>query len=138
MTNPSSSAALRPVEFQPTLPSVADAKTREKIHQTAKSFEGAFLSTVITSMFEGVTPSEPFSGGAGEQAFRSFLNDAMAKQMVTHGGIGLAQPIEKEMLRMQGLPQLPVAALTSAAALNNQSSVSANKLRDTAYGRYVQ
>lgn len=138
MTQLSSLAFASPSDLPATLPSLAEATTRQKIHQTAKTFESSFLSTVLNSMFEGVKQDEPFGGGAGEQAFRSFLNEAMAKQMVAHGGIGLAQPIEKEMLRMQGLPGLPVAAVATAGATNNQASATVRKLSETAYGRHVQ
>ncbi len=88
----------------PTLPETA---TRQKITQTAKTFEQTFLSQMLGSMFEGVNDNSAFTGGAGEKAFRSFLNDAMAKEMVAKGGIGLARPVELEMLRLQGLSPLP-------------------------------
>ena len=45
----------------------------------------------------------PFNGGQGEAAFKSFMSDAMAKQMVRSGGVGLADTVGKEMLKLQGL-----------------------------------
>ena len=94
------------------IPSIPETATRQKIAQTAKTFEQTFLAQMLGSMFEGVNDNSAFNGGAGEKAFRSFLNDAMAKQMVAHGGIGLARPVEQEMRRLQGLSPVP----TSAAA----------------------
>ncbi len=138
MTSAQSLPYASTASLQPALPSLAEATTRQKIHQTASSFESTFLSTVLNSMFEGVTQQEPFGGGAGEQAFRSFLNDAMAKQMVGHGGLGLSKPIEKEMLRMQGLPALPVSSIATTAALNAPAASRAPPLRNTAYGRTTQ
>jgi Rod binding domain-containing protein len=35
--------------------------------------------------------------------FRSFLTDAIAKQMSKSGGIGIAAQVQREMLKMQGL-----------------------------------
>jgi flagellar protein FlgJ len=84
-------------------PPVASGATRAKIDATAKSFESQFLSVMIGQMFEGTEISAPFGGGEGEQAFKSFLTDAMAKSMTRNGGIGLAKDISKEMLKMQGL-----------------------------------
>lgn len=81
---------------------------RAAIKKTAEDFEASFLSNALGSMFEGVTVSKPFGGGEGEQAFKSFLNEAMAKQIVKRGGIGVAASVQKEMLRMQGLNQEPV------------------------------
>ena len=88
------------------IPSVPETATRKKIADTAKTFEQTFLAQMIGSMFQGVNDNSAFGGGEGEKAFRSFLNDAMAKQMVAHGGIGLARPGEQEMLRLQGLSPL--------------------------------
>lgn len=87
--------------------SPAEALTRKRIADTAKSFEANFLSTSISGMFEGVKPDAPFGGGEGEDAFRSFLNEAMAKQIVNRGGVGLARTVEREMLHLQGLSPLP-------------------------------
>lgn len=92
------------------IPSPGQLATRQKIHETARTFEQTFLSQVLGSMFQGVMDNSAFGGGDGEKAFRSFLNDAMAKQMVSHGGIGLARPVELEMLRLQGLAPSDTAA----------------------------
>ncbi len=97
------------------IPTVPESATRQKISQTARTFEQTFLAQMLGSMFEGVNDNSAFGGGAGETAFRSFLNDAMAKQMVAHGGIGLARPVEQEMLRLQGLSPLPASTLAATS-----------------------
>ncbi len=76
---------------------------RARVEKTAQSFEASFLSSMFGQMFEGTDVSEPFGGGAGESAFRSFMTDAMSKSMAGHGGIGLAKSVTAEMLKMQGL-----------------------------------
>lgn len=74
-----------------------------KIHQSAQAFEQSFLSVMLGSMFEGVGSKDPaFGGGEGEQAFRSFFNDALAKGVVKHGGVGVSQAVERQLLKMQG------------------------------------
>lgn len=74
-----------------------------KMHRTAQAFEQSFLSTMLGSMFEGVGSKDPaFGGGEGEQAFRSFFNDALAKGVVKHGGVGVSQAVERQLLKMQG------------------------------------
>ena len=87
-------------------PPAAAAATLAKRHDiaaTAKSFEASFLSIMFQQMFEGLDTSAPFGGGQGETMFRSFMTDAFAKQMAQGGGIGLADAVQKEMLKMQGL-----------------------------------
>ena len=87
--------------------SASDQAKRAAIKKTAQDFEASFLSTSLGSMFEGVNISAPFGGGEGEQAFKSFLNEAMAKQIVKAGGIGVAASVQREMLKMQGLSAEP-------------------------------
>jgi Rod binding domain-containing protein len=85
-----------------TLPTASPEK-RAQIEKTAKAFEASFISTMLGEMSVGTDAEAPFSGGEGEKAFKSFLNDAMAKSVVAHGGVGLSKSIASEMLKMQGL-----------------------------------
>ena len=100
---------LRPLGAAPTgaVMSGTEQAKRAAIKKSAEGFEASFLTSALGSMFEGVTVSEPFGGGEGEQQFRSFLNEAMAKQMVKNGGIGVAASVQREMLKMQGLSAEP-------------------------------
>ena len=112
-----------PANTLPSPPmSPQEAFTRQRIKDTAKAFEANFLSTAISGMFEGVKPDAPFGGGEGEEAFRSFLNEAMAKQIVHRGGVGLASTVEREMLHLQGLAPLSRASSGSAPTATFQQS----------------
>jgi flagellar protein FlgJ len=87
-----------------TASSAAELAKRGKIHQTAVSFEASFLTQMLQTMFSGVeTSAPPFGGGPGEDMWKSFLSEAMAKQMAKRGGIGVSKAVEKEMLKLQGL-----------------------------------
>ena len=81
----------------------SEAAKRGEIKETAKKFETSFLSVMLQQMFEGIKSDGPFGGGAGEDQFRSFMTEAMAKQMTNAGGIGLADTVGREMLKLQGL-----------------------------------
>ncbi len=76
---------------------------RGQIEKTAKDFEASFLSVMLSQMFKDVGAEAPFNGGHGEAAFKSFLSDAMAKQVGKAGGVGLADRVAQEMLKLQGL-----------------------------------
>ena len=94
---------LAPAAKTPTPSTSAGYGAIAKIHHTAQAFEQSFLSTMLGSMFEGVGSKDPaFGGGEGEQAFRSFFNDALAKGVVKHGGVGVSQAVERQLLKMQG------------------------------------
>lgn len=76
---------------------------RSRAKDAAQKFEGQFLSMMLQQMFAGVKTDGPFGGGFGEEMFRSVMTDAMGKQMARAGGIGLADTIQREILKMQGL-----------------------------------
>jgi len=87
----------------PTAASTADLAKRGQIEKTAKDFEASFLSVMLSQMFAGVGTEAPFGGGHGEEMFKSFMTDAIAKQVVRSGGLGVSDSIAKEMLKLQGL-----------------------------------
>lgn len=87
----------------PAAATTADLAKRGEIRRTAEAFEASFLSIMFQQMFTGVSPEAPFGGGQGEAAFRSFLTDAFAAQTVKSGGIGVADAVAREMLKLQGL-----------------------------------
>ena len=92
--------------LMPQVPS-ADA-ARAKIKQSAQDFEASFLSVMLAQMFKDVGPEAPFAGGQGEEMFKSFFADAVAKQVTKAGGVGLSTTVEREMLKMQGLQEVEV------------------------------
>lgn len=76
-------------------------KNLEDLRRTAEAFEASFLSQMMKPMFEGLSTEAPFGGGAGEAAWRGFLVDAMAQQTVKAGGVGLADSVLAQMIKMQ-------------------------------------
>ena len=72
-----------------------------RMRQTAEDFEASFLSQMLKPMFEGLETDGMFGGGQAEATWRTFLIDAMAKQTVKAGGIGMADTVMAEMIRMQ-------------------------------------
>jgi flagellar protein FlgJ len=87
----------------PSTVNAAEMAKRGKAHQTAVDFEASFLSSMFQTMFKNVTTSAPFGGGEGEDMWKSFLAEQMAKQVAKRGGIGISKSVEHEMLKLQGL-----------------------------------
>jgi len=81
----------------------ATPQQRTKIKGTAEAFEGQLIALMLQPMFAGISTGGPFGGGQAEGTYRSFMLDAFGKQMAKSGGIGLAGPVMREMLKMQGL-----------------------------------
>jgi peptidoglycan hydrolase FlgJ len=81
--------------FKPPVP-----KPDSPLMQKAKELEASFLSEMLGHAGLGASEGS-FSGGIGEEQFASFLRDAQAKQMVAHGGIGLAEQLFHAMSKGQ-------------------------------------
>lgn len=76
--------------------------------KAAQDFEAMTLAQLLTPMFDTVdTSAGPFGGGPGEQAFKPFLTDAIARQMAATGGLGLAVPVFRQMLSIQEQAEPP-------------------------------
>ena len=78
-------------------------RSKAEIAKAAEEFEATFLSAMLGTMFQGIKPAAPFNGGPGEDAFNSFLTNAMAKSLAKSGGVGLADDVSRELLKLQGL-----------------------------------
>ena len=98
-TNDGSFAALTAKQLQD--PSFASAMQKRKIRETAVEFEAQFLSTMLQPMFEGIQAEEPFSGGHAEKMWQGMLVTEYGKAIANAGGIGLADEIQKQLLRAQ-------------------------------------
>ena len=82
-------------------PSFTQAMNRKKIKETAIEFEAQFLSQMLQPMFEGITPEEPFGGGMAEEMWQSMLVKEYGTAIANNGGIGLADHVQKQLLRAQ-------------------------------------
>jgi len=85
------------------LPAAAAAapQVTARMRETAEQFEASFLSQMLKPMFEGLKTDGIGGGGEAEGQWRSFMIDAMAQQTVKAGGIGLADQVVAQMLKMQ-------------------------------------
>jgi peptidoglycan hydrolase FlgJ len=82
-------------------PSFTDALQKRKIRETAEDFEAQFLSQMLQPMFEGLETDGPFGGGHAEKMWQSMLVSEYGKSIVKSGGIGLADEVQKQLLRAQ-------------------------------------
>ena len=90
---------------QTTAASAAELAKRGQVAKTAKDFEASFLTSMFETMFAAVPTDQVFGGGPGEEMWKSFLAEAMAKQTAQKGGIGVAAAVQREMLKLQGLKE---------------------------------
>ncbi len=73
----------------------------KQIRDTAEKFETTFASQMLQHMWAGVKTEAPFGGGNAEETWRSMLTEQYAKQLSQRGGLGIADMVYKQMLKMQ-------------------------------------
>jgi flagellar protein FlgJ len=83
----------------PALPPVS--ASRDRIRATAEEFESVFLSTMLSQMFAGLPTDGPFGGGHAEETYRGMLIEQYGKEIAATGGIGIADEVARELLRLQ-------------------------------------
>lgn len=82
--------------------SEVDGNLADKTRQAAVEFEGVTIGELLQPMFDTIDTSEGmFGGGAAETQFRSLQVLEMGKQIANSGGIGIADSVYKQMLKMQ-------------------------------------
>lgn len=71
------------------------------VEKTAKEFEAVFISQMLENMYSGVQPNEITGGGNAETTFRSMLFQEYGKGIANAGGIGIADNIKQEIIKLQ-------------------------------------
>jgi len=74
-------------------------KERAAVKKVAQEFEALFVTMMLKSMRSTVGEDQVTGGGRGEETFRSLLDQEYATAASRGGGIGLAQVLERELLR---------------------------------------
>ncbi|WP_299147443.1 rod-binding protein [uncultured Tateyamaria sp.] len=75
-------------------------RTDGALRDAAQKLEATFLAEMLKAAGLGQTRTA-FGGGAGEDQFSSFLVQAQAEEMVTAGGIGLAESLFEALKERQ-------------------------------------
>jgi peptidoglycan hydrolase FlgJ len=108
-----------PLAVQLTMPQAAarpatpPPEPTEAMKKAAEEFESMMLSELLGPMFNALDTDGIGGGGSGEKMFRPMLVDNYAKGVVARGGIGIAQAVLAELVRMQTISP---EAISNAAA----------------------
>ncbi|MGA8495453.1 MAG: rod-binding protein [Xanthobacteraceae bacterium] len=95
-----------------SLSSIGDGQNSQieamlKIKGKAKSAAGEFESMFLNSMFEqmntNVDGEGPFGGSGAQKVWRSFLTNQYAQMYAKAGGVGIANHVYDELLKLQGV-----------------------------------
>ncbi|HIP78348.1 MAG TPA: hypothetical protein EYH07_07790 [Kiloniellaceae bacterium] len=83
----------------------ASAKTMEAAQRAAKKageeFEALFISEMLAPVFKDLKTDGLFGGGSGEEIYRSMMVQEYGKAVAKAGGVGIAETVQREILKMQ-------------------------------------
>jgi Rod binding domain-containing protein len=69
--------------------------------KTAEDFAAFFFSQSLESVFSNMGSDKMFGGGSGEEVYKSLLTQEYGKVMARSAGAGLADTVQREILRLQ-------------------------------------
>lgn len=73
----------------------------EAMKKAAQDFESMMLTELLGPMFDALDTDGIGGGGSGERMFRPMLVDNYAQGLAQRGGIGIAQSVLAELVRLQ-------------------------------------
>ena len=74
---------------------------RAAVRQAAEDFEAVFLTQMLAPMFDTLESDTMFGGGPSEEIYRSMMVEEYGKALARNGGVGIADHVELELLRIQ-------------------------------------
>ncbi|MFN4310440.1 MAG: rod-binding protein [Ferrovibrio sp.] len=69
--------------------------------KAAEDFEAFFLSQFFEFMSKDIKTDGPMGGGQAEATWRSFLNEQYGREMARGRGVGIANMVYDQILKMQ-------------------------------------
>jgi hypothetical protein len=85
----------------PAAASQATSPAGEAARRAGEEFEALFLSSIMENLFAGVATDGPFGGGKAEGMWRSVMLQEYGKVTAKAGGVGIADAVQREILRLQ-------------------------------------
>jgi Rod binding domain-containing protein len=79
----------------------ARAADVDALRRAAEEFEAVFLAEMLAPMFEALETDGLGGGGVGEQIFRPMLVERYAEALAAAGGVGVAESVLRELMRLQ-------------------------------------
>ena len=101
----------------PTQQSSLDPAAMGRLRKQAEELEGVFLNTLTKQMFSSLkTDQASFGGGFGEETWRSMQSEQIANSMAQNGGLGIADQMMGDLVKMQEAAQNPYNMTSQGAS----------------------
>ncbi len=82
-------------------PNPGRAQTVAEARKVAVDFEAVFISQMLQPMFQNLSADKPFGGGSAEDVWRGMQADEYGKAIAKAGGVGIADAVFREIIKMQ-------------------------------------
>ena len=82
-------------------PPVKAAAIDPKFRAVAEEFEAMFVSQMLEHMAAGRDPDSRFGGGHAEKTWQSVLNAEYGKAIAKRKGMGIADMMVRDMIKLQ-------------------------------------
>jgi peptidoglycan hydrolase FlgJ len=89
------------LETGPNASGSAPAANRQATLRAGREFEAMFLGQMFSHMFTDLGANGMFGGGHAEEVYQSMLHQELGGVIAKRGGIGLADAITRQMIRLQ-------------------------------------
>jgi flagellar protein FlgJ len=101
-----SATPISPTSYAPAMAAATGAGSRSRMDpaaagKAAQDFEAFFIGSMLESMFQGIKTDSLFGGGSGEDMFKSLQVQEYGKAIAKSGGLGIADTVKREMLKLQ-------------------------------------
>ena len=92
-----------PVGYASTIatPELRPTSSPDQAAKVAEDFEAFVLWQMFDTMFAGIPTDGPFGGGQAEEVYRSLLTQEFGRHVARNGGIGIADAVQREILKLQ-------------------------------------
>jgi Rod binding domain-containing protein len=90
-----------PLPMSPAPADRAADPRQNELRRAAEEFEAIFLAQMLAPMFAGLETDGLGGGGMGEEIFRPMLIERYAEALAQAGGVGIADSIVREFMRLQ-------------------------------------
>ncbi len=94
-----------PLPMSPAQANPERGERHAELRRAAEEFEAIFLAQMMAPMFDGLKTDGLGGGGMGEEIFRPMLIERYAEALSQAGGVGIADAIVRELMRLQETPE---------------------------------
>ncbi len=75
--------------------------SNDQIDKVSKDFESMFVGQMLEQMFGDSEGTEAFGDSQSSEVYKGLMMDEYGKQITRSGGIGIADYVKQELLKLQ-------------------------------------